>query len=260
MKTESYHRTYDSLRMARSYAFDRPPVHARIIERIRGSLQIQGRARRALDIGCGAGLSTAVLSAAAERVFGLEPVPAMLAHCHAVAPEAMFVAGQAERLPFRSGSFDLVTAAGSLNYVDLELFLPELVRVLTPGGVMVIYDFSEGRRIPGDDRLDVWWRAFAERFPPRPGYEMDVRAIDYARHGLRLDTHEAFDVGMPMTLDEYVRYVLSESGVEIAIERGLPEAQVRGWCEVTLADILDQAPRDVLFEAYFASVTYAGSS
>lgn len=36
----------------------------------------------------------------------------MLAHRRTVAPHARFVIGQAERLPFAAGSFELVTAAG----------------------------------------------------------------------------------------------------------------------------------------------------
>ena len=87
---------YDSERLAAAYAFDRPPIHERILR----SAHLAGHADRALDVGCGAGLSTAALSPLARRVTGLEPIPAMLAHRRTVAPRAGFVIGQAERLPF----------------------------------------------------------------------------------------------------------------------------------------------------------------
>jgi len=59
---------YDSPRLAAGYAYDRPPVHYHIIEKIKASLRITGRRARALDIGCGAGLSTAANEALAETV------------------------------------------------------------------------------------------------------------------------------------------------------------------------------------------------
>src|SRR6202522_2061189 len=95
---------YDSGRRAEAYAFDRPPVHEQILR----SVRLARQADRALDVGCGAGLSTAALAPLARRVIGLEPIPAMLAYRRTVAPHAGFVIGRAERLPFAAGCFDLV--------------------------------------------------------------------------------------------------------------------------------------------------------
>jgi len=111
-------------------------------------------------VGCGAGLSTAALAPLARQVFGLEPVPTMLAHRRTVAPHARFVIGQAERLPFTAGSFDLVTAAGSLNYADLSSALAEIARVLTLDGTFLLYDFSVGRRTVSGGELAGWFGAF----------------------------------------------------------------------------------------------------
>ncbi|WP_146615937.1 class I SAM-dependent methyltransferase [Nonomuraea aridisoli] len=60
---------YDSERLAAGYAFDRPPVHRRILE----SVHLGRTARRVLDVGCGAGVSTAALAPPAEHMIGLEP-------------------------------------------------------------------------------------------------------------------------------------------------------------------------------------------
>jgi SAM-dependent methyltransferase len=246
---------YESARMARGYAFSRPQAHRHIIRKIREDLQLERPAARALDIGCGAGLSTAALEPLARSVVGLEPVPAMLAHRRAVAPRASFVAARAEHLPFAAGSFDVVTAAGSLNYVDPGLFLPDLARVLSAGGVMIVYDFSAGRRLRGSDALDAWYSEFERRHPPEPGYEMDVRSLAYADAGLQLTSYVEFEVAVPMTRRSYVDYVMSETGVELAVARGEPEAGIRTWCETTLAGILGEAPCDVLFDAYVAFVS-----
>jgi ubiquinone/menaquinone biosynthesis C-methylase UbiE len=132
---------YDSERLAAAYAFDRPAIHEQILR----SARLDRRADRALDVGCGAGLSTAALAPLARQVIGLEPISTMLAHRRTVAPHATFVMGQAERLPFAAGSFDLVAAAGSLNYADLSAALAEIARVLTSAGAFLLYDFSVGR-------------------------------------------------------------------------------------------------------------------
>jgi SAM-dependent methyltransferase len=248
---------YASARMAAGYAFSRPPVHSHIIERIRQDLHIERPLARGLDIGCGAGLSTAALAPLARCVAGLEPVVAMLAHRHTVAPRASFVAAQAERMPFAARSFDIVTAAGALNYVDLEAFLPGLARVLAPTGVLVVYDYSAGRRLRGCGALEAWYAEFERRYPPKPGYDMDVRTLAYDRAGLRLDAIQTFEVPVPMALQSYVAYAMSETGVELALASGVPEADIRTWCESTLAGVLSHEPRDVLFDAYVAYVRHA---
>jgi ubiquinone/menaquinone biosynthesis C-methylase UbiE len=169
---------YDSERLAAAYAFDRLRV---VHERILQSARLVRQADHALDVGCGAGLSTAALAPLARRVIGLEPIPAMLAHRSVVAPQASFVIGRAERLPFVAGSFDLVTAAGSLNYADFPSALAEIARVLTVDGTFLLYDFSPGRCSVGDDRLERWFASFEQRFPWPPGWQpLDARELSLA--------------------------------------------------------------------------------
>src|SRR5919112_1456006 len=119
---------YDNPRLAAGYAYNRPPVHPEIMRTVSEDLHITNRVGRALDVGCGAGLSTAALEPLAVTTVGLEQVLTMLTHRQAVAPRAFFLVGQAERLPFSDDSFDLMTAAGAINYADRDLFLPEVAR------------------------------------------------------------------------------------------------------------------------------------
>ena len=137
--------------MAAGYAASRPPLHRRIVERASVAL---GSPRRALDIGCGAGLSTRALEGLASHCVGLEPAEAMLRWTRGIAPQANFVLGRAEALPFAGRSFDLLTAAGSLNYVaGLDLFFGEAARVLDPRGRLLVYDFRKGRSFPHSEAL-----------------------------------------------------------------------------------------------------------
>ena len=253
-------RIYDSHRLATAYAYDRPAIHRHIVEAAGKSLHITTRLGRALDIGCGAGLSTAALAPLAESVVGLEPAPAMLMHRRVVAPHALFIVGQAERLPFLAGTFNLIAAAGSLNYADVDLFLPEAARVLAPGGVVIIYDFAAGRRALGGHKLEDWFATFEHRYPSPPGYALDVRGLAYRQAGFRLKAYEELEIAIPMTLGSYVPYVLSATGVEHAIASGVPEPAIRDWCRSTLAEIFGDQSRDVVFAAYVAYVNKIDSA
>ena len=248
---------YQSTRLARGYAYDRPPVHPAIIAKLREHLQLTEPLARALDIGCGAGLSTAALETVAASVVGIEPVAPMLQFRAAVTTTAHFAVARAEQLPFAAQSFDLLTAAGSLNYADLSLFLPEAARVLKAKGVLAIYDFSEGQRLRGDTRLEEWYAAFKQRYPSPPGYALDVRVLPYENYGLRFDGYHELEVAVPMTHSSYLRYALSETSVEQALSRGEKEADIEAWCRETLAAIFGDKPREVFFDAYITHVSRA---
>jgi SAM-dependent methyltransferase len=246
---------YDSERLAAGYAFDRPPVHEHILR----SARLARRADRALDVGCGAGLSTAALAPLARHVTGLEPVTAMLAHRRTVAPHARFVIGQAERLPFAARSFDLVTAAGSLNYADLASALAEIARVLTRDGTFLLYDFSTGRRSVTGDELAAWSSSFEQRFPSPPGWQpLDVRELPLVAHGLRLLDYADVETRLPMAFDAYLRYMLTEANVEDAIARGACSAEeARDWCRRTLRPVFADGDVTVVIPGYIATLALA---
>ena len=246
---------YHSARLAAGYAFARPPVHPRIVERIATHVTVgDRRVRRALDIGCGAGRSTAALAPFADAVIGLEPAAGMLVHRRAVAPAASFVVGEAEHLPFSNESFDLVTAAGALNYTDRERSLAEIARVLATRGVLAIYDFSGGRQCREAVPLGAWFDAFERRYLFPPGYALDVQSLDYGRAGLTLAAYEPFDIAVPLSLDQYLAYVLSEANVERAIESGLHEADIAAWCRESLGPVFAPPELAVVFTGYIAYV------
>jgi SAM-dependent methyltransferase len=249
---------YDSVRLAEAYAFDRPPVHEQILR----SVRLARQADQALDVGCGAGLSTAALAPLARRVVGLEPVPAMLAHRRTVAPQAGFVIGRAERLPFAAGSFDLVTAAGSLNYADFPSALAEIARVLTLDGTFLLYDFSPGRRSVGDDKLGRWFGSFEQRFPWPPGWEpLEVRELPLAAYGLQLLDFTDVETRLPMDVDAYLRYALSETNVEHSIASGAcSQEEARDWCQTTLKPVFADGPVTVVISGHVATLTRAAES
>jgi SAM-dependent methyltransferase len=251
-------RAYDSERLASGYAFDRPPVHQRILL----SARLDRQADRALDIGCGAGASTAALVPFARHVTGLEPAAGMLAHRRTVAPTAAFVIATAEGLPFPAHCFDLVAAAGSLNYTDLPAALTETARVLTPEGRLLLYDFSAGRRSTTSDKLANWYAMFEQRFPKVPGWRpLDVRELPLAACGLRLLDHTDVETHLPMSFEAYLRYVLSEVNVDNAISRGtLSTEDAHSWCRETLETVFADGDLIVVIPGYIATLGHTADA
>jgi ubiquinone/menaquinone biosynthesis C-methylase UbiE len=99
-----------------------------------------------LDIGCGPGHLTAAVARRFPRVacFGLDINEHMLAlarrRFRAVdGPD--FVGGDVGRLPFASGSVDIIISSLSLHHWKTAgAALTEIGRVLTPGGLLVLFD------------------------------------------------------------------------------------------------------------------------
>ncbi len=99
---------------------------------------------RWLDVGCGTGaLSAAILQATAPRaITALDRSAAYAAHARAQLPDARahVAVGDAQALPFASGTFDGVVSGLMLNFVpDPAQAVAEMRRVARPGGTAAVY-------------------------------------------------------------------------------------------------------------------------
>jgi SAM-dependent methyltransferase len=240
--------------MAAGYAWSRPAVHARVIELVWRALGRTEPFARALDIGCGAGLSTQALAKIARECIGIEPALSMLTLASQIVPAARFIAAGAEAIPLRDGSVDLLTAAGSLNYVDLGLFFPEAARVLRRDGMLVVYDFSAGRSFAGSSELDRWFDSFLERYPPpaHEARELNPQILAEIQPVFHVRQQQEFEIALTLSRAFYRDYVMTETNVAAAVRRGTPAEEIRRWCDGTLADFWEGGDREVLFLGYFA--------
>ena len=119
-----------------AYIRDRIDQHWQCDEHLRRPLD----GKRALDVGCGAGLLTEPLARLGAQVTGVDAAPELIeaARRHA--------AGQGLEIDYRAaaveeveGQFDLVTCLEVIEHVaDPQAFVAELASRLAPGGQMIL--------------------------------------------------------------------------------------------------------------------------
>lgn len=90
--------------------------------------------RDVVDLGAGTGKLTRALVTLGHRVTAIEPLPEMLELLPAAAPGAFAILGSAEIIPLPDAHADVVTCAQSFHWFDHPVALPEIARVLRPGG------------------------------------------------------------------------------------------------------------------------------
>lgn len=103
----------------------------------------RGRFATALDVGCGEGRFCRALAARGIRTVGIDPTDALLAEARLRDPGGDYRAGRAEVLDFPDASFDLVVSYLTLiDIPDISRAIPEMARVLRPGGSLLIANLN----------------------------------------------------------------------------------------------------------------------
>jgi len=91
-----------------------------------------------LDLGAGTGKLTRVLARRYARVIAVEPLDGMRGILERVVPDVEVLAGTAEQIPLADASVDAVFAAQAFHWFDHDRAVPEIARVLRPGGVLAL--------------------------------------------------------------------------------------------------------------------------
>jgi demethylmenaquinone methyltransferase/2-methoxy-6-polyprenyl-1,4-benzoquinol methylase len=128
-----------------------------------------GPGSRVLDVATGTGdLAAALLEAVTPggEVIGCDFSERMLERARQKAPQIRFDWADALALPYANGEFDAATVGfGARNFSDLERGMAELVRVVAPGGRVVILEITQPTREP----LASFYRGWFDRAVPALG-------------------------------------------------------------------------------------------
>jgi SAM-dependent methyltransferase len=106
-----------------------------------------------VDLGAGTGKLTRVLVALGHRVIAVEPLDEMRAELAAALPAVHAIQGTAEEIPLFTGAADVVTSAQAFHWFDHDDALPEIARVLRPGGRLALVWNSRDDRDPWMEQL-----------------------------------------------------------------------------------------------------------
>ena len=135
------------------------------------------RGSHGLDAGCGIGLQALLLAetvGAHGHITGVDILPELLAYGEGLAANAgladkiSFRLGDVSCLPFEDNTFDWAWSADCAGYPAGELMPPlkELVRVVKPGGSVILLGWSSQQLLPGYPLLEARLNATCSGYIP----------------------------------------------------------------------------------------------
>jgi SAM-dependent methyltransferase len=157
-----------------------------------------------LDLAAGTGVVTRLLIGRAARVVAVEPDDRMRSVLAARCPEAEVLEGRGEDIPLPDASVDAVVVASAWHWLDPERAVPEIARVLRPGGVLGVITVSRDSRADWVAEFNRLMREAREanRAPDQPASgktAADGPAADGSRRERRRRREVSFPPGSPMS-------------------------------------------------------------
>lgn len=191
-EAERIAQAYRELEAKAGFRYDprNPGNHEMLTERRRLTRAVLDRAgwvplggRHVLEVGCGTGSELASmleLGASPSNLVGVDLLPDRIAAARYAYPQLDLRVGNAEKLEFANGGFDLVMAftifSSILDATMSAAVAREIVRVLKPGGGLLWYDFRYNS--PGNSNVrGIGKRRVHRLFPELDGKLYTVTVI-----------------------------------------------------------------------------------
>lgn len=196
------------------------PLDTHMIIRDRYELAAElAHGKRALEIGCGAGLGFQLLSSVSSSFHAVEYSIENINFLRAKLENNLsIVRADAHELPFASDQFDLVVALAMVYYLDFERFVAEAYHVLAPDGIL--FFCTSNKDLPGFCAAPHTTRYFSvpelKNMLDLGGFECSVFGAFPASGGLAY---------------RYIRACLK--GIAKAIMTALPSGQ-KAWANLRL--------------------------
>lgn len=245
-------KSFDSKRIAAGYA-KRPWLHKSVMEQIKEDCEVKYNFRNGLDVGCGAGLSTKALKLICDKVTGTDISEAMVEVCKELYTDLdfEFYVAAAEQTRIPAEPYDIVTAAGVINWVDRELFLNNLQEVMAQGGLLVIYDFWITDKMVDGEAYTHWYQEeYLRKFPKPPRKENTWCQEDLGKH-FELKKQVNHQMQYEFDLNSFIDFMMIQSNVNAQIEEGnKTETEVREWMKNTLEALFGEDRKRLVFEGY----------
>jgi SAM-dependent methyltransferase len=201
-------------RTAREYELGRPGWPGELLDRVAADLGLAADAA-VLDLGAGTGKLTRELVPRFGRVVAVEPDAEMRAVLEELVPGAEARAGSAESIPLGGGDVDAVFSAEAFHWFAHDEALAEIVRVLRPGGGLVIlWNYPLGYAELGGEVEAVIDEAFARGGQPGlPRVLSGEWRGPIERAGFEELREESLERDLVRSRDEWIANMLSVSSI-----------------------------------------------
>jgi SAM-dependent methyltransferase len=181
---------------------------------------------RVIDVACGPGIVATYLAKHAAHVVGVDLTPKMLdlarsrATNQGVGGRCLFVEGSMDDLDVEDERFDVAVSRYALHHAhDVGVVADELVRVVRPGGRLVVVDFGA----PDDESVATAYDDAERLRDPSHVRNLTPDGIQslFAERGCRLIS--ATNYRLPMRVDKLLAASngTDHAGFALALERSL---------------------------------------
>jgi SAM-dependent methyltransferase len=213
--------------VAKRYAEARPYFHPLVIDRIAKIWPGRVPFARALDVGCGTGMSCEALLIIASKVVGTDISAEMLAQARQH-PDIRYLQAPAEKLPLEGQSFDLITASMAFHWFDRAAFLKEAKRLLKPDGKVVIYGHGFSGEMHKTPAFKEWHdHVYLKRYPAPPRTPFDQPLPEGC--GFSEIKTERFRQLLRLSPHEITAYLLTQTNVIAKVEMGEETLEDVDW-------------------------------
>jgi SAM-dependent methyltransferase len=193
---------------------------------------LPGRPDVVVDVGAGTGLLSRALSARAGHVIAVEPDDRMRAVLAARSPGVEVLAGHGEAIPLPDASADAVLVSSAWHWLDADLAVPEMTRVLRDGGRLGIIWTGRETATPWL-RADEWFRG--EDQDPPAGNGPALASLQWDGREVRLPDPGAFQnietarfrFSRVMTVPDLIDWLTTYSRVITASEKAKAAGRAR---------------------------------
>jgi SAM-dependent methyltransferase len=208
----------------------------------------------AVDLAAGTGLLTRALAARVPEVIAVEPDDRMRAVLSARSPDIRVLSGYGESIPLDDAAADAVFVSSAWHWMDEARAVPEIARVLRPGGRFGVIWTTRDRT-----QDSQWMRELDQFRAPDEAGGTQLATASRKRHrhvnlpddeSFRDEASESFGYIAPMAVDDVVAMLGTYSAVITAtdeerraglersravVEREFPgqdviDVPIRSWC------------------------------
>jgi SAM-dependent methyltransferase len=196
---------------------------------------------RAIDVGCGTGLSTTALKEIAKKIVGVDASAEMIALAESDGRIDYRVA-DALSLPFGENEFDLMTLSSAFHWLEREKFLKEAARVLRPQGWLIVYDNYFSGRMEENAAFQTWYReSYLSKYPPPSRAKSNFNEEDSGNEGFYLAGDEEYKNRISFSIDGLIDYLTTQSNVIAAVEvDGEDINEITLWMRETLKPVFGE--------------------